>query len=140
MLAACSAFAAPVPKAIRNRYRELKSALNQVNFAKFKSFFAPEFVSVDPTGKESNLEAFLAGVKPLFDGAKTGKAKEHLFSATKKDGTIGIKFTLDLDLVGDQGTTHVHEEGTDYWKKVSGRWLFVRTVDTKFDVTEPAKG
>jgi hypothetical protein len=112
-------------------------AIDKLDFAKFSSFFAPEFVNVDPDGKETKREEFLAGVKPLFDGATSAKHRERLLSATKKDDEVAVMFDLTLDLKGPKGVTHVHEVGTDYWKKIGGKWLFVRTVDTKFEVKAP---
>lgn len=33
----------------------------------------------------------------------------------------------------------IGRDDTDYMKKIEGKWLFVRTVDTAFDVKAPAK-
>src|SRR3982751_2255039 len=80
------AFGDPVPKEIKSRYTLLHTVLRGLNFDQFKTFFADDFVTVDPAGKSTNLKEFLASVKPLFDANKSATVTEKLFSATKHDG------------------------------------------------------
>lgn len=127
--------AGQVPQAIKNRYRELERAMNRVDFKAFQTFFAPEFVSVSPEGKTTKREDFFKEIKPLFDGATRAEAKEKLISATTSGGLVKVKFDFQLDLIGKTETTRVHEAGVDVWKKIKGKWLFVKTVDSLFTVT-----
>jgi hypothetical protein len=141
LLFGTTAFAGPVPKAVQARYAELKKVMTVLNFKGFSEFFAPEFVNVDQKGKSTPRTEFLAEVKPLFDSATKGDPNENLISATTHGGIVDVKFDFVLKLTGKTGVTTVHEVGVDSWKLVNKKWLMVKTVDTKFDVTtwKPAK-
>ena len=132
-----NAIAGPVPKDIKSRYESVKKAISALDFKAFSNFFAPEFVTIDPKGKSSTKAEFLAEVKPFFTTSKSANAKEKLISSTTKNGIVNVKFDMVLSLKGKDGTTVIHEVGTDSWKMVSGKWLMVKTVDTKFDIQMP---
>ena len=127
-------FADTVPKGIQTRYGTLQKTITALNFKAFSDFFAPEFVSVDPSGKSVKRDEFLSQIKPLFDGAKKAAPLEKLLSSTTRNGVVDVKFDFVLKLTGKKEITTVHEVGTDSWKLVGHKWLLVKTVDTVFDV------
>lgn len=124
-----------VPKEVAARYEGVKAALTKLEFKAFSSFFAKDFVSVDPAGKSSTRAEFLAMVKPMFDSATKGEPKEILKGAKIHDGVVSVSFDLTLKLIGKGGVQTIHEVGVDSWKKINGKYYMVKTVDSKFDVT-----
>lgn len=134
LIATSLAFADAVPKGIKTRYGTLQKTMVAINFKAFSDFFAPEYVSVDPTGKSTKRNEFLAPIKPLFDGALKAEAPVKLISSTSRNGVVNVQFDLVLKLTGKNGTTTIHEVGVDSWKLVGRKWLMVKTVQTKFDV------
>lgn len=137
MIVAGIASAGIVPKEIKDRYKSLERVMERVDFKAFSNYFSPNFVSIGPDGSKTSKADFLEQVKPLFDAAKKGVAHEKLHSATTKNGQVSVSFDFTLDLIGDSGTTKVHEVGVDTWKKEKGRWVLIKTVDKSFSVTPP---
>lgn len=131
------AFAGAMPKEIQARYQKLHTVIRTVNYKSFATFFAPDFINVDPQGKSATLKGFLAGVKPLFDMSTKATLTEKFLDVKKHDGVIDVKTDLVVDMMGKAGKTHVHEACTDTWKMVGKQWLMIKTVDTKFDVVMP---
>ncbi len=134
LIATSLSFADAVPKGIQTRYGTLQKTIAALNFKAFSDFFAPEFVSVDPTGKSVKRDEFLSQIKPLFDGAIKAAPLEKLLSSTTRNGVVDVKFDFVLKLTSKKEITTVHEVGTDSWKLVGHKWLLVKTVDSKFDV------
>ena len=137
ILVASSAFAGPVPKAIKARYSSLEKVMKKLDFKAFSAYFADEFTTIDPKGKSTTRDQFLTDVKPMFENAKKATVHVKLISATKHDGMVDVKFDFKMSLTGKSGTTTMHEVGTDTWKMVGTQWLFVKTVDTKMDMMMP---
>lgn len=139
-VAASAAFAAPVPKAIKARYSRVESAMRKLDFKAFSEFFADDFTIVDPKGKSSTREEFLKEVEGMFEGSSKANPEVKLISSTTHGEMVDVRFDFTLNLVGkgkNTGTTVMHEVGTDTWKMVGKQWMFVKTVDTKMDVTMP---
>ncbi len=135
-------FAGPVPKAIKARYSSLETAMRQVDFKTFSSFFSSDFTTVDPQGKSSTREEFLSQVKGMFDNAKSGTAKEKFTDCKISTSGVDVSFDFTLKLSGKaakSGKTIIHEVGVDTWKQIDGQWVIVKTVDSKFDVTTGKK-
>ncbi|MBS1708695.1 MAG: nuclear transport factor 2 family protein [Armatimonadetes bacterium] len=133
--AACLATAADVPKEIKARYDTLNKIIKARDVEGFKTFFAPEFVNIDPKGAKVDRKEFLKMIDGIFDGATKMEGHEKLISATTSKGVVAVKFDFKLTVTNAKGTTLYHEVGTDYWKKIDGRWVFVKTIDKKFDAT-----
>lgn len=134
--------AGTVPKAIKARYSSLETAMRQVDFKTFSSYFSSDFTTVDPQGKSSSREEFLNQVRPMFENAKSATAKEKFTDCKIHDGVVDVSFDFTLKLSGKaakSGKTIVHEVGVDTWKQVDGQWVMVKTVDSKFDVTTGKK-
>ncbi len=135
-----AALAAELPKELAPRYAGLLKAIKTVDTKSFDSYFAPDFVNVDPSGKSVKRDEFLKGVHGMFQGVKSCDAKETTKKVTKQGDTMAVDFDFTFQMKGKPGgDLMAHEVGTDYWKKVGGKWLLVKTVDTKFDVTPAAK-
>ena len=134
LLVASACLAGPVPKAIQAEYGRVEQAFKKADVKALKTFFAPNFVSVDATGKKTEYKAMMAELDRLFAGAVSGSASEKLGGAKVIGETVEVQFDLKFTIKTAKGTSVGREIGTDTWKKVGGRWLFVKTVDKSFDV------
>ncbi|MEI8281961.1 MAG: nuclear transport factor 2 family protein [Armatimonadota bacterium] len=135
-----AAFAAPVPNAIKARYKELVGVIRKLDFPAFSAFFADDFTTVDPKGKSVTRAEMMKELKGMFDSSSKAVPKETLLSAKSHDGMVDVKFDFTLAMTGKgkhPGVTKIHEVGTDTWKMVGKKWVFIKTVDTKFDVVMP---
>ncbi len=126
-----------VPKEIKARYAELDKVMRKLDFKGFQSFFSKDFVNVDPAGKSVSYNEFMDMVKPMFTGSTKGEPSEKLKSAKVHDGQIDVSFDFIFKLTGKSGAQTIHEVGVDCWKKVNGKYVMIKTVDTKFDVIAP---
>lgn len=134
---ASSAFAAELPKELQPRYDGLLKSTRALNSKAFHGFFADNFVNVDAAGKETKRGAFFQMVDGMFASAKSATTAFKCSKSTKTGDTIAVSFDFKLTLQQKAGGSAVaHEVGVDTWKKVGGKWLIVKTVDTAFDVTE----
>ena len=51
-----------------------------------------------------------------------------------------MSFDFRYDLTGkDGGVTKMHEVGVDTWKKIGGKYVFVKTVDKSMEVVVAKK-
>jgi hypothetical protein len=92
-------------------------------------------VSVDPTGKKSTRAQYMKDVAGLFQGAKSCSTKFTPTKVTKQGDTAAVDFDFVFTVHGTpKGDLSGHEVGTDYWKKLGGKWMEVKTVDKLFDV------
>jgi hypothetical protein len=135
--ATVQALAGTIPREIQSRYVKLHSVIRHVNFKQYKTFFAEDFLSVDPAGKSASRTEFLDGIKPLFGSSTSATLTEKFLDSKKHDGLFDVRTDLLVKLKGNAGITVVHELCTDTWKKVGSKWLLVKTVVTKFDVMMP---
>lgn len=137
-LVASSAFAADVPAEISARYDDFTKSMTKWDPKAFGTFFAKEFVLIEPNGEKVNRKDFMDMVNGLMEGVTKMEAKEKLLGATMhKGGVVAVKCDMNLTLVKADGNMLVHEICTDYWKKVNGTWVMIKTLDWVFTV-EPA--
>jgi hypothetical protein len=129
--------AADVPPAIRSRYDSLLAATEKMDVKAFGAFVSPDYVSIDPAGKKTNRADYLAGISDLMKGAKKVTTKFQPKGSKTHGSIVDVPFDFQASLIKDDGTTKVHEVGTDSWKKIGGNWIMVKTVDTRFDVVAP---
>ena len=135
-VATCS-FAADVPKGIRAAYKRVSQTIVKCDFTAFKTLFAEDFKSTDPSGKTISREEFFKAVEPLFSSNTSGTLNEKFISCKEHDGQVDVEFDAHVVMKGKQGKTHIREVGVDSWKKIGGKWLMVATVDKTFDVKMP---
>ena len=127
---------ASVPKSWSARYDTLTKTLRSKDLRALKAFFHESFVSVDSKGVKTGRDAFFKELEGLFADATKVTAHEKLYSVKAQGPTTLVSFDLVVKIKKKSGTTTVHEVGVDYWKKFGKKWLMVKTVDSKFDVTE----
>ena len=73
--------------------------------------------------------AMIAGTTGVNGYAKVKKVTMH-------QGMADVSFIFDLKLSHKgKKPTVVHEVGVDTWKKIGGKWMFVKTVDSSLKVT-----
>lgn len=133
----CSATADPVPSAIKARYKSLVSVIERVDLKAFDSYFARDYVSIDPAGKSSDRAAYLAGMRELMRGAKRARLNLRCSSAKIHGDTVEVSFDCTGKIVTAKGTSGFHEAGTDTWKKIGADWKQIKTIDTVMNVTTP---
>jgi ketosteroid isomerase-like protein len=129
--------AADMPKAVKGAYDRVAKAINKCDFKTFKTFFSDDFVMVDPSGKTSKHDEFMASVEPLFKANKSGTSTHKFMGVKEHGGVVDVSFDMKVTLTGKAGKTMIHEVGVDSWKKVKGQWKMVKTVDKVFDITGP---
>lgn len=125
----------PIPKAIHDRYANLETALRKMDLDAFAKFFAPKFISINEKGERTPRAKFLTSVKELFRDATSAEAKETLKSATLHGKVVAVSFDFTLKISNPEGWTQLHEVGTDYWQKINGRWLMIKTIDKEFSLS-----
>lgn len=131
--------AAGVPKEWKQRYKSVASAVESKDMTAFKALFDESFVTIDDKGKETGYAEFLKMVENLLAGATKVKAQEKLSAVKVKGDTAEAAFELTVTIKKSTGTTVVHEVGNDYWKKIGGKWVMVKTVDKVLTVKESKK-
>lgn len=140
LIVAGAAIAGPVPKAIRAQYAGMVKAMRAKDSAAFKSFFAEEFVSIGPDKKSLKREEFYKLLDKMFDKASKVEANLKLISSKKRGEEVDVKVELRGTIYRTPiGTTKYHEICVDTWRKVNGKWLTVKTVDSVFDVVESSQ-
>lgn len=118
--------------ALQSRYADLKAAMAAHDGAAIAAILAPDFVSVDVSGKSefaSQMIAEVNGLKP--DSNKSSETT--LISVTPGTGVVTVKQRYDMKTVraGADGTQHNVELialSTNSWVKPAGVWLIERTV------------
>ncbi|MBL8069405.1 MAG: nuclear transport factor 2 family protein [Armatimonadetes bacterium] len=139
LLTTSSTMAAEVPTGIASRYAELSKVFQKWDSKAFASFFAKDFILIDTESKKVNRKEFLQMVDGLMEGVTKIEDHEEFNGVTKlKGGVVAVKCDLKLMIAKPDGNLSVHEICTDYWKKVSGKWVMVKTIDWVFTV-EPAQ-
>ena len=135
--AASIGFAGPVPKAIRAQYATLLKAIKAKDTATFKAAFSSDFVNVGPDKKSQNRDEFFKGIDELFNGSSKIDANLKLKSATKRGNDVDVSVDFKLGIhYKPKGMKRAHEVCVDTWRKVDGKWVMVKTVDSLFDVKE----
>ena len=131
------AYAVTLPPALQARYTGLIAALKKGDMKAYETFYAPEYVSVDPSGKTSNRADSMIAVQGLLKGAK--KMTFHIkYTGVKIQGDVAeVSFDCIGQIFKPEGTTSFHEVGTDSWKKKGKVWMETKTVDKVFTVTAP---
>lgn len=127
-----AAASASVPKMWKQQYKSVMKTIEAKDMAGFKGFFDPSFVNIDDKGKKSTREEFFEVVSSLFEGAASITAKEKLKDVKANGELVDVSFDLIVVIKKQSGTTKFHEVGVDTWKKVGGRWVMVKTVDSSF--------
>ena len=141
LIASClgvSVLAEPVPAPIQTRYTSLLKAAEKADFKSYASFFAADYVSVDPSGQSSTRAEYMAGIHELLKGAKRATFKVHYKGAKTHNGIVNVSFDIIGKITSAVGTTTFHEVGVDSWKKVGNVWMEIKTVDSVMDVKAPA--
>ncbi len=141
-VASTSASAATLPREIAPRYAGLLGAIRKVDMKGFSTFFAKDYVSVDPSGKQTDRQAFLKAIAGLLTGAKSATTHFTCVRTSRASHEISVEFSLTVVTRGKPGgDVSVTEVGTDYWSKTNSGWLLSKTVDKSFAVKPlPAKG
>lgn len=135
IFAAALANAGPVPQEWKTRYASLLKVMERKDLATFKSMFSHDFVVIDAKGKKTPREAFFKEVDGMFAAADKAHGTMKLKGASTKGDVTGVDFDFTLKLQNKGGgTTTAHEVGVDYWKKIGGKWVMIRTVESVFTV------
>lgn len=126
-----------LPNDLRAVYRMQQMHFRSGNVRSFFASYAPNYVSISPSGKKSNREELKTQVAEMMKGS----AKRDLtitFTGVKvKGNTATVMYTALIDFTAKDGTVaHLKEVGTDTWVKGKGGWMETKTVDTFFG---PAK-
>ena len=129
------ALAAPLPPALQSRYAALLDAARACDIKTFSTFMAPNYVSVDPSGKTSTRAEYLAGIQGLMKGAKTMEFQMRYTGVKSSHGIVSVSFDGTGQLAKSDGLTTFHEVGTDSWEKRGKTWMQIKTVDKVFAVT-----
>ncbi|MBL8065486.1 MAG: nuclear transport factor 2 family protein [Chthonomonadaceae bacterium] len=132
-----SSLADKMPGSLAKAYLTIRKSIASRNFPNFSNMFDESFVLVNPAGQSVTRGDFMSMIKPLFETSDSAQARENTHEVLISGNYAEVRFTLDVVLQSKQGTTRVHEEGSDFWVKKDGRWKLYRTVETKFDVSGP---
>ena len=141
LIASClgaAVLAETVPAPIQTRYTSLLKAAEKADFKTYASFFSADYVSVDPSGKSSDLAEYMTGIHELLKGSKKSTIKIHFKGAKIHNGIVEVSFECIGSIPSAAGTTTFHEVGVDSWKKVENAWMEIKTVDSVMDVKAPA--
>jgi hypothetical protein len=126
-----------MPAGLRARYVYLVKALERLDLKAYEAIYAPEYVSVDTSGKTSDRATYMAGIQDMMKGVKKATFKLTFTGVKVHDGITDVSFDVRGKLVSPAGTTTFHEVGVDSWKKVGKVWMEIKTVDKTFDVVAP---
>jgi len=136
VLVAAVAGAFSVPPEWSQRYQALIGAMNSKNLAAFKATFAKDFYSIDDKGKRKSRADFFKEVDDLFTNAKKFTAHIDLKDVKVHGDTVDVSFDFKLNIANKgKGGTMVHEVGVDTWKKIGGKWMTIKTVDSMLKAT-----
>jgi ketosteroid isomerase-like protein len=138
VFAAVFANSASLTSEWKARYDSVLKLMTSRNATAFKALFAPDFVWVDPKGKTETREQAMKELDEMFSATKiTGRMK--LGKVTARGDLVDVVFDLHVvQTMKGMGKMSVHEKGVDTWKKIDGKWMFVKTVDSVMTAT-PAK-
>lgn len=130
VLAATLSQAGSVPKEWKYRYKSITKIISSKQLDVFKKLFAPEFTLVNVDGSTAKRAEFYTMVESIFQ-SKSATASETLKSVTKKGNVYDVSFEMTIKLIDKAGKKSTFREvGTDSWKKIGGKWLMIKTVDT----------
>lgn len=131
-----TAQAKPVPPAIHARYDSLIAAVKKLDLKTYDSFYAPEFVSIDPKGKATHRAEYLAGIREMMkDATSVTFDVKYKGAKTHRSGVVDVAFDANIKIQIPGGWKAIHEVGVDSWKKVGGKWLEVKTVDKVMEMS-----
>lgn len=129
------AAASRVPAEWKSRYQMVTKAMSSRNEAAFRAFFSKDFIYVDPKGKTASRDELLKELHDMFQANKI-TAHVELKKVTMRGDRVDVAFDLHvIATVTGKGSTSVHEVGVDTWKKIDGKWQFVKTVDSTMTMT-----
>ena len=99
------------------------------------AFIADGFTYKDAVGKVISKAQYAQSIKDLFANAKTLKVDiKFLAGKTVASDTVKQGFDVRISVkMKSGGTTEIHEVGVDTWKKIHGRWMEIKTVDSTTD-------
>jgi ketosteroid isomerase-like protein len=119
-----------VPKEIASAYQTQLKDLRAGNWSGFFSYFDPSSSYVKADGKTETLDQFKADVAEMTKGSTklTAVLKYTGAVVTGNTADISYEFTLGVKRKGSK-VEHMKEIATDTWKKMSGGWKLVKTVD-----------
>jgi ketosteroid isomerase-like protein len=127
--------AADLPKELAPRYDGLIKSIQNCDMKAFDAFYSKDYVTIDPAGKKADRAQYMKDVAGLFKGAKSVKTKFTPTKVAKQGDAYAVDFDFTFAVQGKPGGNQAgHEVGTDYWKKVGGKWMEVKTVDKLFEV------
>ncbi len=133
-----TAFAAPVPKAIKMQYDGIEKSMRKLNVDDFATYMSEDFVAIDPKGHKQLKSDFIKGVREIFADAKSANPMAELKGSKMHAGMVNVMFDFHLTvMMKNGGKITVHEIGTDTWRKVGGKWLCCKTVDKSLKVKMP---
>lgn len=139
LFAVCFAHAHTIPQEWQVRYKQLTQAIETLDAKAFKSMFAKDFTYVDEKGMSHKREEFFKEADKLFASGNKVKAKLQLKTYRMHDGIVDVAYDLQTTHFDAKNKAEmmVHEVGVDTWKKVGGKWLFAKSVDSMFKITTP---
>lgn len=134
VLASIAAFAGPVPHEWRARYKKLEKVFASKNISDLSAMCANDLVWVQVDGTKKNREETFKEFEGMFQAEKV-VVHEKLLGVVKRGVLVDVSCEVFAKLVFPGRTdTRLHSFCIDSWKKVGGKWLLVKTVDTKVEV------
>jgi hypothetical protein len=128
-------FAVEPPKEIADRYKALMKAIEKVDVKAFSQFYDKSYVYVAPSGKESKRDAYLREYGGMLKSMKSGTTNLKITDVNAMRDTVTVTYDFHGALHDAKGGgTAFHEVGVDTWKKIGGKWMEVKTVDTLMEV------
>lgn len=129
LLSAAFAVAGPVPGEWIGRYHALMKDMTTLNKKAFESYFAPGFVWVDPTGKTGGRAEAMKEFDGMF-GVDRIVGTVELSRVDKRGDKVDVHFDMHATEYYGKKSTTIHEVGVDTWKKIHGKWMTIKTVDS----------
>jgi hypothetical protein len=126
-----------LPPGLEARYHGLLRAFEKRDFKTYDTFYSPDYVSVDASGKATHRAEYMASVKDLLNGATTVSTSIRYTGVRTHQGMTEVSFDFSGKIVKVDGVTAFHEVGTDTWQKSGATWMETKTVDSLFTVTSP---
>ncbi|MCE9560374.1 MAG: nuclear transport factor 2 family protein [Armatimonadetes bacterium] len=119
----------PVPKVWKQRYAQEIKFVQARDAKGFSSMVADEFTWINPEGKTLKRAEALAEFTQLFKAdsiAMSIKLSKVVRRGELYDVTYANNFTLKYK---GKAPTKFVDEGVDTWKKIGGKWQFIKSVN-----------
>jgi hypothetical protein len=121
--------------ALQSRYLDMKSAVDAHDGAAMAAILAPDFASVDISGRSQTASQMIAEVNAMKPDPNRS-SETTLISITPGAKAVTVEQQYDMKTIAlrPNGTQHKFEMvalSTDSWVKPADVWLIERTVTTE---------